>query len=238
MQDCGPVRAQRPDLEKAAQLYFTGRGEERLRAVIEAAGPLVRHFARLYSGGRPAEDLLQAGYEGLLKALRRYDPAQGVRFTTYAAHCVMGEIRHQLRREASFDRPGWVADLQARIYRAAEELLQRTGKPPGLQDIAEAVNVREEGVIQALRAGRVSLEELDLSRIRHLYYESFQLPIEDRIAVRQALQRLNDLQQKVIYLVFYRGFTQAQAAEKLGIGQRRVSRLLSRSLAHLAEYLA
>ncbi|MEW6424248.1 MAG: sigma-70 family RNA polymerase sigma factor [Bacillota bacterium] len=232
-----PDRPRHTALETAARLYFAGQSEERLQALVEAGGGLVRHFAWLCSGGRPTEDLRQAGYEGFLKAVRRYEPARGVRFTTFAAHCVMGEIRHQLRREAAFDRPGWAADLQAQIFRAAEEILQRTGEPPTLRDLAEAVNVREDGVAQVLRADRVSLAELDFSRVRHLRYESFHLPIEDRIAVRQALEKLNKLQRKVVYLIFYRDFTQTRAAAELGIGQRRVSRLLSRSLALLARYL-
>ena len=232
-----PARSPGDDLETAALLYFAGQSEDRLQALVEAGGGLVRHFARLCGGGRSPEDLRQAGYEGLLKAVRRYDPARGVRFTTFAAHWIMGEIRHCLRREAAFARPGWAADLQAQIFRAAEEILQRTGRPPTLRELAEAVNVREEGVAEALRAGLVSPAELDLSRVRHLRYESFHLPIEDRIVVRQALEKLSELQRKVIYLIFYRDFTQARTAAELGIGQRRVSRLLARSLALLAKYL-
>jgi len=198
----------------------------------------VYHFANIYSGNRYSEDLIQAGYEGLLKALKRFDPGRGVRFVTFASHYIMGEIRHQLRREASFDRPGWVADIQSRIYRVMDDLLQKTGEPPSLEEIAEAVNIRKEGVIQALQAGRVSLETLDLNQFKHLYYENFKLPIEDQIAVRQALKRLNDMQRRVIYLIFYRDLTQQQVAKEMGIGQRRVSRLMHRGLQSMAEYLA
>ena len=203
-----------------------------------AGKPLVYHFANIYSGNRDSEDLIQAGYEGLLKALKRFDPGRGVRFVTFASHYIMGEIRHQLRREASFDRQGWVADIQSRIYRVMDDLLQKTGEPPSLEEIAEAVNIRKEGVIQALQAGRVSLETLDLNQFKHLYYENFKLPIEDQIAVRQALKRLNDMQRRVLYLIFYRDLTQQQVAKKMGIGQRKVSRLMHRGLQSMAEYLA
>jgi RNA polymerase sigma-B factor len=228
----------RTDLDGAVADYLARGGEERLRAVVEAGGGVVRHFARLCTGGRPSADVVQAGYVGLLKAVRRYDPRRNVRFSTFAGHGIMGEIRHHLRREASFDRPVWVADLQGRIHRTAEELLQRAGEPPSLAAVAAAVNVREAGVLQALHAGHVRLDELDLFLIRHQRYESFQLPIEDRIAVRQALARLGGLQRKVVVLVFYYDMTQAQAAAELGIGQRRVSRLLRRGLAQMAQNLA
>ncbi len=226
------------DLEEAVVAYRNDRSEEKLKQVIMAGKPLVYHFANIYSGNRYSEDLIQAGYEGLLKALKRFDPGRGVRFVTFASHYIMGEIRHQLRREASFDRPGWVADIQSRIYRAMDDLLQKTGEPPSLEEVAEAVNIRKEGVIQALQAGRVSLETLDLSQFRHIYYENFKLPIEDQIAVRQALKRLNDMQRRVIYLIFYRDLTQQQVAKEMGIGQRRVSRLMHRGLQSMAEYLA
>ena len=226
------------DLEEAVVAYRNDRSEENLKQVIMAGKPLVYHFANIYSGNRYSEDLIQAGYEGLLKALKRFDPGRGVRFVTFASHYIMGEIRHQLRREASFDRQGWVADIQSRIYRVMDDLLQKTGEPPSLEEIAEAVNIRKEGVIQALQAGRVSLETLDLNQFKHLYYENFKLPIEDQIAVRQALKRLNDMQRRVIYLIFYRDLTQQQVAKKMGIGQRKVSRLMHRGLQSMAEYLA
>ena len=226
------------DLEEAVVAYRNDRSEEKLKQVIMAGKPLVYHFANIYSGNRYSEDLIQAGYEGLLKALKRFDPGKGVRFVTFASHYIMGEMRHQLRREASFDRPGWVADIQSRIYRTMDDLLQKTGEPPSLEEIAEAVNIRKEGVIQALQAGRVSLETLDLNQFRHIYYENFKLPIEDQIAVRQALKRLNDMQRRVLYLIFYRDLTQQQVAKKMGIGQRKVSRLMHRGLQSMAEYLA
>lgn len=226
------------DLEEAVVAYRNDRSEENLKQVIMAGKPLVYHFANIYSGNRYSEDLIQAGYEGLLKALKRFNPGKGVRFVTFASHYIMGEMRHQLRREASFDRPGWVADIQSRIYRVMDDLLQKTGEPPSLEEIAEAVNIRKEGVIQALQAGRVSLETLDLNQFRHIYYENFKLPIEDQIAVRQALKRLTDMQRRVIYLIFYRDLTQQQVAKEMGIGQRRVSRLMHRGLQSMAEYLA
>lgn len=224
-------------LEQALDRYLGESSEERLQGVMAAGGGLVHHFARLYAGDRPRDDLLQAGYEGLLKAVQRFNPDRGVLFATFASHCIMGEMRHQLRLEASFDRPGWLADLQASIYRAMDELLQQTNRPPVLSDIARAVNIREEGVLQVLRAGRVSIEELDLSSITHRQYENFQLTIEDRIAVRQAMESLCDLQRRVVYLIFYQDLTQVQVAREMGIGQRRVSRLLSRGLALLKQYL-
>jgi RNA polymerase sigma factor (sigma-70 family) len=218
--------------------YLVDRSEENLGQVFIAAKALVHHYGVIYSGSCPSEDIIQAGYEGLMKAVQRFDPNRGVRFVTFASHYIMGEMKHYLRQEVSFDRPGWVADLQSYIYETIEKLSQKKGEPPTLDEIAEEVNIRKEGVAQALQAGYVSLDELDLKQVKHLYYESFQLPIEDKIAVRQALERLSDLQRRVIYLIFYRDLTQQEAAEQIGIGQRRVSRLMHRGLESMAEYLS
>ena len=86
------------DLEEAVLAYTNDGSEENLKQIIMAGRPLVHHFANLYLGSRFSEDLIQAGYEGLLKALKRFDPGKGVRFVTFASHYIMGEMRHQLRR--------------------------------------------------------------------------------------------------------------------------------------------
>lgn len=225
-------------LETAIENHLKKPCQDSLEQIMEAGRGLVLHFARLYAGGCAKEDIIQAGYEGLIKAAGRFDPGRGVLFATYASHYIMGEMRHQLRREAAFDHPGWLSDMQSEVYQAMEEHLKNTGRPPRVEDIAREVNVKEDGVLQIMRAGRVSLDQLDLSRITHHRPQSFQLVIEDRIALQQALARLSLLQCQVIYNIFYRDLTQTQAAWEMGIGQRRVSRLLKRSLTLLSQELA
>ena len=83
---------------------------------------------------------------------------------------------------------------------------------------------------EVMKAGLVSIDEVELSKIRNLRYESFTLPIEDRIALQLAMKKLSDLQRKVIHMLFFKGMTQQQAAKALGINQRKVSRIRSDSL--------
>lgn len=227
-----------PELEDAASAYLEDRCDDNLRRIFVAGSALVHHFGGLFSGNCFSEDIIQAGFEGLMKAVQRFDPNRGVRFATFASHYIMGEMKRHLRQEASFDRPGWVADLQSHIYRTIEELSQKNGEPPTPDQIAEEVNIRKEGVAQALQAGWVSFDDLDMKQVKHLYYESFQLPIEDKIAVRQAMDSLNAMQRRVICLIFYYDLTQQQVADKIGVGQRRVSRLMHSGLESMAEYLA
>ena len=227
-----------PDLNKASQKYLDTRDEEHLRQVMVAGSKLVHHFAKLFATGWQTEDVIQSGYEGLLKALGRFDPGRGVLFSTYAAHCIMGEIRHYMRKEASYVCPGAVAQLKGRINRMIDDYIKKNGEAPSLSQIAESVNVCEEGVIQAMRAGLISLEEIELHKIHIRKYESFCLPIEDRIALEQALAKLTELQQRVIYLLFYKDLTQTEAADDLGISQRSVSRVMRKSLKLLSRILS
>ncbi|MFW0861868.1 MAG: sigma-70 family RNA polymerase sigma factor [Dethiobacter sp.] len=220
---------QQQELEERYLRYRQSRSEEDLAEVAVAARRLVSHFVRIYTGGN-SDDALQAGMEGLLKAVRRYDPEIGAAFSTYAAHCVMGEIRHFLRKEAAYYRPGCIRELQFRVDQYVEQVLKEREALPAIEEIAVALNVRKEGVLQAMRAGLVAFEEVDASKIRAEKHETFRLPIEDRIVLQQAFRKLSRLQQKVIYYLFYRDLTQVEAAEKLGISQRQVSRVLHKSL--------
>ncbi len=222
-------------LEEAFAVYRLSGEKEDLELVVRAGRKLVCHFVRLFSGGEVEDDLVQAGMEGLLKAVKRFDPEVGAGFATYAGHCILGEVRHYFRKEASYYRPGCVADLQSKVEKVTEERLKRTGEPPSIKEIACVLNVRESGVVQVMRAGLVSLDEINLKEIRNLKYESFKLPIEDKIMLEQAINKLSEFQRKVVRLLFYRGMTQVEAAKELGVNQRKVSRVLHKSLEKMAE---
>ncbi len=218
--------------------YLARRDQKRLLGVVQSGTGLVHHFASLYVPGSPREDAVQAGFEGLLKAAARFDPEKGVTFSTYAGHCIMGEIRHYLRKEASYHRPGWAADLQQRVNRLVEEYLRETGEAPSISQIAGSLNIREEGVLEIMRCGLVSLDHIDISKVHSIRYETFKLPVEDRIALGMAMDKLSGLQRKVVTLLFYSDMTQSQAACELGLSQRRVSRILAGALKKLKEVLS
>lgn len=226
------------DLNVAAERYQDDPGPDQLQALVEAAEGMIVKLARMLGGGHNTDDLIQSGFEGLLKAVRRFEPERGVKFSTFAYHYIAGEIRHQIRKEMRYERPGWLADLQSRVYLTIDQLAMEKGELPSLAEVAKALNIREEGIVQAIRAGRVSFDEIDVKKIRHIYYESFALPVEDRIVIRQALEGLSELTRKVLYMVYYLDMTQDQVGRELGIGQRRVSRIIRRGLAELAPRLA
>jgi len=224
-------------IDGAFELYRQDPLQFPKEAVIEAAEPLIRHYTSLYSFGSTDEDLKQAAYEGLLKAIKRFDSSRGTKFSTYAVHYIVGEIRHELRDRGTFQIPEWMKELRGRIVEATETLYQEKKAMPTLKEIAKKVNVTEEGIAEAMQAGCVSLDELDISKLRHLRYESFKLPIEDVITVKMSLEKMEELQKQVIKLTYYEGLTQEQIATKLGINQRKVSRLLDKGLDEMRSYV-
>ncbi|MGM0652784.1 MAG: sigma-70 family RNA polymerase sigma factor [Bacillota bacterium] len=217
-------------LENAACEFCANGSEEAKVTVIKAGEALVNYYAGLYSSGETDEDLLQVGYEGLLKALLRFDPDKGVMFSTYAVHCIIGEIRHELRDRGPFKIPEWLQSLQGKVLKATEELAQKNGYMPTLTEIAQKANVTEEGIIEAMQVGSLPLEEIDLSKLRSLRYESFKLPLEDVVTLKMSLDKMDSLQKQVITMIYFDGMTQEQVAKKLGLNQRKVSHILNSGL--------
>ncbi len=193
------------------------------------------------AGVAEKDDLLQVGYLGLLGAIERFDTSRNVRFATYANHCVDGEIRHFLRdKTESIRRPRWMRQLSRQVAMYLESYLQEHASLPNLKEISEALNVSEEGIVEILKVKQpLSLEDerhghqLSSGSIKSLRHVSFQLPIEDRIAMSQAFERLIVLEQKVVFLFFVRDLTQKQIAGELSLSPRKVSRLMSKALARL-----
>jgi RNA polymerase sigma-B factor len=225
--------------------YRRSRNAQQYQELVCRFLPLVQRIARRYvRPGVAAEDLEQIGTIGLMNAVTTFDPERGVRFETYAFHHIAGEIRHHLRDGAQSLRvPRWVQSLHASIMKTVGELQQRLGRTPTLQEIAQQMNMTEAGVLDVLRAREQSrvnsmtdlVDERELSReLGPQRFVSFQLPIEDRIVLTQAIGRLADVQRKVLFYLFYRDMTQSETAKRLGVSQRHVSRLLASALRALA----
>jgi RNA polymerase sigma-B factor len=211
--------------------------------------PLAKRIARRYVRvGVPLDDLTQIGTIGLMNAVSSFDPARGVKFEAYAYHHIAGEIRHYLRDSVEPVRaPRWVRKLYGELTQAVAELRQSLGRTPTLAEIAARMNLTETGVLEILRAHNrsrvhsiselVDRQETQRDMIAHQRYISFQLPVEDRIILLKAVERLADLQRKVVYYLFYQDLTQSEVAKRLGVSQRHVSRVLAAALKRLATHL-
>lgn len=249
-----PVRDAAPadDVTTLFRSYRGTRDTELHAHLTTLFMPLVHQVARRYArSGIPIEDLHQMGYIGLMNAVTNFDPDRSVKFETYARHLIAGEIRHYLRDQGTtVRRPRWLYEMDHRISRAMTELTQRIGRPPTPGEIAREIQVHEDEVAEVLQA-RESLRLVSLDEEREgddgapiaqrdritTKHAAGSLPVEDRVLIADAIERLSGLQRKVIYYLFYMDLTQTEAARKLGISQKHVSRVMHAALRRLRETL-
>ena len=255
-----PRRAKRPGLvttETGVHVllhhYAQTRCGRSREAIITHYQGLVRSLAlRFLSRSESLDDLVQVGSIGLIRAVDRYDPARALPFPVYAAPSILGEIKHHFRdRTWSLKVPRSLQErlLQARKVDAA--LTARLGRRPTIAEIAEALALTEEAVLEAMETGRKTrADSLD----RPLDGESGEdgLTLMDRVGswdsgmhaweaytdLARALSCLNPRDQEILRLRFWEDQSQAQVAEKLGLSQMHVSRLQARALARLKGILA
>ncbi len=205
--------------------------------------PVVKKFVHLMG---ILEDLVQVGYIGLIKAVDLYDVHRKIKFSTFATRWIEGEIMHYIRDKADIARkPRWLGELSNKVNRFIDEYVQNHQKFPETSEIAHALNIDEEGIQEIIKSrtflslsqeGSEYPDEVDINKIRSIRPESFRLPIEDRILVEQALERLKKLEKRIVFLFFYYDFTQMQIAEKLGLTQRKVSRILGKAVFSLKQF--
>lgn len=201
---------------------------------------VVRKFR---DSGEPFDDLIQVGYIGLIKAVNSFDRKYKVKFPTYAIHFITGEIRHYLRDKAdTIKKPRWLSGLSRRIAIYIETFLQAETRLPTIAEIAHGINVSEEGVVEILKARSLTDvaaldESIAVGKIRSLRYETFRLPLEDSIALQQTVEKLKQIEQRVVYLFFYQDLTQTEIAKTMGVSQKKVSRLLQRAVDKLREIM-
>ena len=213
--------------------------------------PLVKSIAyKFKNSGEPLEDLEQVGYIGLINAINLYNQNRGIKFITYATWLISGEIRHYIRDKHQVIKiPSWILKLNKKIDKFIISYKKENNKFPLLSEISEKFNLTEEGIKEILKAREavqiVSLDQeqrkyssdsyLKIEKIKSKNYETFKLPIEDIITLRNAFSKLKKLQRKVLYYIFEKDLTQTKTARKLGISQRQVSRIKDSALKELKE---
>ena len=219
--------------------------------IVERCLPLADHIARRFDGrGESRDDLVQVARVGLVNAVIRFDVNAGSDFVAYAVPTIMGEVRRHFRDNSwSVKVPRRLKELHLRLGAATAELSQRLGRAPTPTELAAELEMDREEVVQGLIAGSSyntlsidsgggggdeeapaiadTLGDLDLALDQ----------IENRESLRPLLEALPERERTVLVLRFFDSMTQTQIAERIGVSQMHVSRLLARALAKLRDQL-
>jgi RNA polymerase sigma-B factor len=229
-------------------------GDAALRShIIERHRSLVENLARKFvRAGVQWEDLVQAAWIALIRALDRYDPGHEARFSTYATHCIVGEIKRYFRdRTWGIKAPRYLQETAVNLNRMQDQLLRRLGREPTVAEMAAAFGLTEEELAQAMELQQSyhlpALEDRfepsegseGLTLTEAIGDEDPKLKtLVEHAPLHCALQRLGEREQRILRRRFYDSYTQQEVAAELGLSQMHVSRLERNALRQLREHLA
>ena len=248
-----PRRTQRDlaaarEVERRLLVRYHREGDLAAREeLVERFLPLARDLALRYTyTDEPFDDLLQVASLGLIKAIDRFEPGRGTKFTSYAAPTILGELKRHFRDK------GWALhvprDLQERtlaVSRESEALSKQLGRSPKVREVAAALGCSVEHVLEAQEAaasyeaasldaptGRDDDEAAPLVDMMGTNDSGYEL-VESRDAIASTWKALPDVERQVVELRFMHDLTQREIGERIGYSQMHVSRLLRRALNRL-----
>jgi RNA polymerase sporulation-specific sigma factor len=188
---------------------------------------------RFLNRGYEAEDLFQIGCIGLMKSVDKFDLSYDVKFSTYAVPMIIGEIQRFIRDDGAVKVSRSLKEMGNKIRKAKDELAKKYGRVPTVVEIAEFLTISPEDVVLAQEAVRSP------TSIHETVYENDGDPITlldqiadqqenvwfDKIALKKAMEELDERERLIVYLRYYKDQTQSEVASRLGISQVQVSRL-------------
>lgn len=197
--------------------------------------------------GESANDLFQVGCIGLIKSIDNFNLDFDVRFSTYAVAMIIGEIRRYQRDNNSVRISRSIRDLAYRALQVKEEVMRREQREPSVKEIAARLGEQERSVSEAMEAiiEPVSLYESVYNDGEDSVYVIDKLAAEENageewvesISLKDALKRLGERELGIITRRFYKGKTQMEIAEEIGISQAQVSRLEKGAIDKLRKYM-
>jgi RNA polymerase sigma-B factor len=219
-------------------------------SIVERCLPLADHIARRFDGrGEPRDDLVQVARVGLVNAVIRFDVDAGSDFVSFAVPTIMGEVRRHFRDNSwSVKVPRRLKELHLRLGAANAELSQKLGRAPTPSELAAELEMDREEIVEGLVAGS-SYNTLSIDGAGGGTEEAPAIAdtlgdvdlnldqIENRESLRPLLASLPERERQVLLLRFFESMTQTQIAERVGISQMHVSRLLAKSLTRLRDQL-
>ena len=215
--------------------------QEARRELIEGNLRLVLSVIQRFAGrGENADDLFQVGCVGLIKAIDNFDINQPVRFSTYGVPMIIGEIRRYLRDNSAIRVSRSMRDTAYKVLQVRDKYLAENQREPTVEQIAQELGIPREEVVFAMDAivDPVSLYEPVYSDGGDAICVMDQVSDTrntdeawtDRIALKEAMKRLDDRERRILSLRFYEGKTQMEVSAEVGISQAQVSRLEKNAL--------
>ena len=202
---------------------------------------------RFSNRGESPDDIFQVGCIGLIKAIDNFDTSHNVKFSTYAVPMIIGEIRRYLRDYNPIRVSRSMRDTAYKALQAREMLTNKNNKEPTLEEIAKEIDMPKESVVFALEAIQdpISLFEPVYHDGTDVLYVMDQVKDDkntdtgwiDNISLKEAISKLNDREKNIINLRFFKGKTQMEVSEEIGISQAQVSRLEKNALKTMRKYV-
>jgi RNA polymerase sigma-B factor len=243
----GAERGQRTRrlLQEAHDAADEARRHELLEEVILLNRGVAEAIAHRYRGrGVPVEDLRQAAYEGLVRAVHKFDPTVSGDLLTYAVPTIRGEVQRWFRDQGWMVRPPRrLQELQWRINRSIDHLSQDLGRPPTDGEVRADLDCSERDLAAALEAyGCFRLPSLDRpvkdtagETLGDLLADDANAceTVDARVTLAPVVRRLSDRDRRILYLRYFEDHSQKDIGVELGVSQMQVSRLLERILRDL-----
>jgi RNA polymerase sigma-B factor len=232
---------------------YRSSGDRVLRnELVEQHLGLADFYVKRYGGrGVAIDDLRQVAFLAIVRAVERFDPEYGIEFSTFASRTIEGELKRYFRdRTWSVRPPRRAQELHLEVRRAEEDLHQRLGRSPTVTELADEVGESVDHVLEALEAGvahsAASLDQPDPSddasptpaAQRTLAQNEVGFGnVESRIVIERVLEKLPERERTIIEMRFFANMTQPEIADKIGVSQSYLSRILRKALVDLRSEL-
>jgi len=247
-----PLRFINLPIEELVENYSRYNSAAILEIIIEKNRKLVYKIAHQFiSPKHNLDDLAQVAFMGLLVAINRFDVKQENKFSTFAYYCIRGEVQHYIRDNNLVKIPRWLWKINAIFNDFVVKFNSENDRYPTKQEISAGINISVENIDEILKAREASFYSyslddnvndnngtiIDRDLIKSKSPKSFDLVIEDKILLWDAIDRLKGLNKKILLLKYIFGFSQEEIGKKMGISQRTVSRSIKDSIDVLKENL-
>ena len=218
--------------------------EEFIQGNLRLVLSVIQRFA---GRSENADDLFQVGCIGLMKSIDNFDTTLGVRFSTYAVPMIIGEIRRYLRDNNAIRVSRSLRDIAYKALQAKEKLTASLEREPTITEIAKELDLPKEDVVFALDAIQdpMSLYEPVYNDGGDAIFVMDQVKDDknmdenwlEEISLKEAMKRLNPREKHILNLRFFKGRTQMEVANEIGISQAQVSRLEKSALKHMKKFI-